>query len=329
MQTTCRFFRAITTGFIFSMAIYGGAASPQSIPGVPANYLVLPGKTYTIPFYWQGDSVNSKWEAHAALLLPVQLQHCPKLFYMQFDLGAPSSLLYKNKLEAIRLQYPAAIPPGEPGNKLIDFSFTIAKMAVLAKEITIKQFDSSGIDWTHKKSIEIIGTIGADLIDGKTAVIDYPGKKLTLASAVPAKLAPRLSLTNFVYAGRSVLLPAIIRQKQVLLYFDTGSSMYELLTDKKTCEDLAAPGSKFARGKAGSWGKELIANSIASGDSIAVGGTVIPLQYATYIEGVDSARVAQMMKMGIGGMTGNKLFLKYKLVLDTKNKKMGLVPGGK
>jgi hypothetical protein len=32
-----------------------------------------------------------------------------------------------------------------------------------------------------------------------------------------------------------------------------------------------------------------------------------------------------MMQMGIGGMTGNKLFLNYTLVLDTKNKKFGLM----
>jgi hypothetical protein len=31
-----------------------------------------------------------------------------------------------------------------------------------------------------------------------------------------------------------------------------------------------------------------------------------------------------MLRMGIGGMTGNKLFLHYILVLDTKNKKFGL-----
>jgi hypothetical protein len=32
-----------------------------------------------------------------------------------------------------------------------------------------------------------------------------------------------------------------------------------------------------------------------------------------------------MLKLGIGGMTGNKLFLNYILIIDTRNKKFGLV----
>jgi hypothetical protein len=43
------------------------------------------------------------------------------------------------------------------------------------------------------------------------------------------------------------------------------------------------------------------------------------------MEGVSDSQVAQMMKMGIGGMTGNALFLDYILVIDTVNKKFGLV----
>jgi hypothetical protein len=40
---------------------------------------------------------------------------------------------------------------------------------------------------------------------------------------------------------------------------------------------------------------------------------------------MSTSKVEQMMQMGIGGMTGNKLFLNYKLVLDTRNKKFGLI----
>ncbi len=63
---------------------------------------MLPGKACVIPFVWQGDTIHSKWEAHTAMLIPVKIKHCPGEFYLQFDLGAPYSLLYKNKLEAIQ-----------------------------------------------------------------------------------------------------------------------------------------------------------------------------------------------------------------------------------
>ena len=111
-----------------------------------------------------------------------------------------------------------------------------------------------------------------------------------------------------------------------MLYFDTGSSMYELLTDKKTSQSLAAPQSELIQSKVRSWDKILIANSLASNERIEIAGVQIKLRYSTYMEGVSNAQVEQMMKMGIGGMTGNKLFLNYKLILDTKNKQFGLVP---
>lgn len=324
MQTTGRFLQGIAAAIIFCTLINSNAASSQSMPGLTQNQLVLPDKTCSIPFHWQGDSVNARWEPHTAMLIPVKFKNCPKQFYMQFDLGSPYSLLYKNKLLAIQSKYPKAMQLNDSTGKLVAFSFTAGKMPVTAKEILVKQFTNSAIDWSSKR-IEIIGTIGADFIDNKTVVIDYPKKKLTLAPAIPAKLLPLLTLNDFMYVGRRVLLPASIQGKATMLYFDTGSSMYELLTDQKTSESLAIPNGEVIRSKVWSWDKYLTANSLASNDSVEVAGNKIPLHYSTYIEGVSTAQVQQMMKMGIGGMTGNKLFLRYQLVLDTKNKKFGLI----
>ncbi|MGN7722128.1 hypothetical protein [Chitinophaga sp. 22620] len=244
---------------------------------------------------------------------------------MQFDLGSPYSLLYKNKLAAIQRKYPGAIPPDTANGKLVNFSFEAGEVPISAKEITVKQFDSSNTIREDKNSLEIIGTIGADLVDGKVIIIDYPQCRLTISAAIPAELMPELSLAGFTYAGRSVLLPVKLRGNQTMLYFDTGSSMYELLTDKNTCRQLAIPNTGLLHYQVRSWDKILSANSLATNDSLEIAGAKIPIHYVTYIEGVSDAQVAQMSKMGIGGMTGNKIFLEYKLVLDTGNKKFGLI----
>lgn len=324
MQIKRKFLRTTAAVFITGTLIYGHAARSQSMPALAQNQLLLPAKTRSLPFHWQGDSVHSRWEPHTALLIPVKLKNCPKQFYMQFDLGVPSSLFYKNKLLAIRSRYPGAMPLSDSAGNLENFSFKAGKMPVLAKEIAVKQFSSSGVNWSSN-SIEIIGTLGSDLIDGKVVVIDYPAKKLILSPAIPQKLLPQLELNDFMYVGRRVLLPATVQDKPVMLYFDTGSSMYELLTDKKTAEALALPNSEVISSQVASWGKYLTANSLPTNHSIGINGLSIPLHFSTYMEGVSSAQATQMMKMGIGGMTGNKLFLQYKLVLDTKNKKFGLI----
>lgn len=299
--------------------------SAQSMPALADNQLVLPAKTCSIPLYWKGDSTNGKWEPHAALLLPVQLKNCPRIFFMQFDTGVPSSIFYKNKIRGIRLKYPRAVPGNDNDSVLLNFSFTTGRMPVLAKQIAVKQFDSTRIDWRNKNKFEIIGTIGTDLIDNKVAIIDYPGRQLVIADSLHAALRHE-TLSNFMYVRRSILLPANLKDNTVMLYFDSGSSMFELLTSKTNAESMAAPGNTVISTNVKSWDKYVTVTSIASNDSITISNKRIPVHYVTYIEGVSNSQVTQMLQLGIGGLTGNKLFLQYRLVLDTKNKKFGLLP---
>jgi len=325
MQITLNSFRRFLSAIMLSIFFSINLVVAQSMPTLQASQLIMPSKTYTISFRWQGDSIHSKWEANAAILIPIKLMNCPRQLYMQFDLGSPYSLLYKNKLEALQMKYPGSVPLKEASGKLQNFSFKADGIAILAKEILVKQFDSTGIDWKNKNSAEIIGTIGADLIDNKVIIIDYPHRKLTISTHIPEKLKEQVSLTDFIYSNRSILFPAKIKGKETMLYFDTGSSMFELLTDKETCNQLSKPNAELIRYPVKSWNKFLTANTLASNHNIALAGITIPLRSSTYIEGISEAQIQQMSKMGIGGMTGNKLFLNYILVIDTKSKKFGLI----
>ena len=51
----------------------------------------------------------------------------------------------------------------------------------------------------------------------------------------------------------------------------------------------------------------------------------MPLNRVTCIEGVSDSDVKRMAQMGIGGMTGNRLFLQSKLVLDLIRKRFGII----
>ena len=114
-----------------------------------------------------------------------------------------------------------------------------------------------------------------------------------------------------------------------MLFFDTGSSAFELITDEATFGLLASTNSVRVQSPVTSWDRTLIAHSITTGDSIEVGLKKIPIKKVTYMEGASTAQVEQMKKIGIGGMTGNKLFLNHQLLLDTKNKKFGVFNSSK
>ena len=328
MQIRVPFFGILPSLLIFVSTASISPAMCQSMPPLPLNQLSIPSGSYSIPFTWLGDTVNSAWEPHVAMLLPVKLKNCPKLFYMQFDLGSAYSLFYGNKLAAIRTRYPNALPQVDSSGKLKNFAFSMGKMPVAAKEVVVKQFDQSTIEWKNKTRPEIIGTIGSDIIDAKVFVIDYPGRQLVIGEEIPAELHSKLSLADFFYARRSIILPAKLLGKKTMLYFDTGSSMYPLLTDKKTAEALALPNATLLQSKVRSWDTFRIANSLATSVSLEIAHVQVPVRFSTYIEGVSDSQVTQMMKMGIDGMTGNALFLDYILVIDTLKKKFGLARRG-
>jgi hypothetical protein len=288
---------------------------------MPSSQLILPNEHYKVPFKWKGDSINGQWENYAAMLIPVKLVGCPKQFYMQFDVGVPYSLFYSNKLKAISSRYPLLVHVPDSANIGSDLSFIAGKTKITAREMMLKQMGATEINWDNS-SIEIIGTLGTDFIGNKTVMIDYPGKKISIGYTIPERSG--FTLTDFIYANRSIILPALIKGKKTMLYFDSGSSAFELLTNKETAAMLALPGATPVTYPVTSWGKTLTANSYASGDSIEIASIKMPLNRVTYIEGSSDAQVNSMMKMGIGGMTGNKLFLHSTLVLDIKNKRFGI-----
>lgn len=279
-------------------------------------------KKYIVPFSWLADSVNGNTEPHAAMLIPVKLPNCPKQLYMQFDMGAPNTVFYKNKLRAISEKYPSFHKLQDTDSSLQQIVITTGKHTIEMSRVSLLDFGEKNIDWSAGKK-EIIGTIGSDWLDNRTVLINYPQQQIVLNYTVPEKLQNRL--TDFSYIQRNILIPVMIKGKKTMLYFDTGSSAFALLTSKETALSMAVADAVASRYPVKSWGRTLYANSLVTKDSVELSQLNIPIHTVTYMDGASEEQVNRMLKLGIGGMTGNKLFLHSGLVLDTKNKKFMLM----
>lgn len=289
---------------------------PASLP----NYLTIPAGTHTIPLQWKGDSLNGQWEPQAYLLIPVSVPGCSRRLYMQFDTGSPFTLLYRPALKTVHKAFPATTYLQQLNDTLTNFHFRAGPLPILLHKAPA--IDHGGAA-TGPNAPLIIGTIGTDLIDNKIVTIDYAGLQLTIGDTLPASWRQQAS-AGFNYAMRRILLPGRLKNKKTILYFDSGSSAFELLTDKATCLQLAADSLQVTSYPVQSWGRTLTANSLPANDSITLAGVALPLHRVTWIEGVSATQVQQMMQMGIGGMTGNKLFMHRVLLLDTRSRRFML-----
>jgi hypothetical protein len=287
----------------------------------PSSELILPGGPHGLSFKWAGDSINGKWDEHAAILVPVKLKNCPQTFYMQFDLGSPSSIFYTNKLKPVADRYKSAVLLNDTASTLTSIDFSIDDMAVSGKELVLRNVQEADARAGQDKG-SIIGTLGVDLLDNRQVLIDYPNRKIW----INYQQKENVLLADLVYGRRSILFPAMIKGKSTMLFFDTGSSAFELLTDKSTALTLAIDSTSPVTFKVRSWDRMLDGFSFSSNDSISFAQTTLPLHSVTYIEGASDSQVERMRKIGIGGMTGNKLFIHSRLLLDLANKKFAILP---
>jgi hypothetical protein len=278
-----------------------------------------------VPFEWVAHKQDGVTLPYAAMLVPVNIGGCKSKFRMQFDLGATSSLLYRKKIDDLGQR--CAVPPmiERDGQRYaLNMDIGIGEALIYAAEIHQRNTGGTGIDWSQPEKLETVGTLGSDLIDGKWLVLDYPARKIIISDSLPSEYSQPPSWGTFTFENRRVMLAAKVDGRDTRLYFDTGTSAFELLTSAGTWEALAAPNAKPDVLTMNSWGRPLTAYRVKSDKEIEVAGTKLPLGHVTRIEGASVMQNLLGRVINMGGMTGNALFVEKVLGLDVKGGRVGV-----
>jgi hypothetical protein len=292
----------------------------------PANQLTVSQLPATARFAWRADTTGSHITPHAVLLVPVTLPHCPRTCYLQFDTGAPYSLLYSHALAALQARYPAAGPALQPqADALQNFQFAIGQGLVAARSIRVRQMGARTLP-ADSTAPFVIGTLGTDVLDGRVLIIDYAQQRFELRADVPDSLARRAVFGPLDFEQRRVLLNAGLQGTEKQLLFDSGSSAFALLTSQSSWQELARPGAPDQVTPVNSWGKTLTAHTVPTAARLQIGATALPLRTVTYIDGTTFMQRTLMRFSGMGGMLGNEAFSQHTLILDVKGGRFGLVP---
>ncbi|RTL42015.1 MAG: hypothetical protein EKK53_12725 [Burkholderiales bacterium] len=158
---------------------------------------------------------------HAALLVPVRFAGPgSKVFFLQFDLGHPSTVLYANKWASIAARH--GLPANGP--RLASLDLLLGGAAVRGRGVSLMAREGAGVDWDQE--VELVGTLGADLIDGRAVRLDFQRDRIRLARDRTGLHGPEAQFQPVSFSGRRILMPIEFEGQRKTVMYDSGSSAW-------------------------------------------------------------------------------------------------------
>lgn len=308
------------------LVIYQACSSQKRVAKQPSAY-------NWFSFQWYADSVSGRYYDKLALMLPIEVNNLKGKFIAQFDLGSNASELYGNPLKNYFESRSSLLA-------LLDTTQKIGsgnQLSYRNKGFIIKAGNYSIRDWWFKdnygteikkdslftSSDKLVATIGADFTKDKVLIIDYPNERMCLLDSLDGYWTGKATFVDCTVQRNRIHIPLTVNGKEYQLLFDTGASLFPIMTDYDTWVSLADPAGGVDTLTGRSWGEMV--------DFIGA-----DLKYDTYLGKQKLAkgkvyyntnkRLQEFNKQeNISGTTGNMYFLTNTVVIDFKNKRFGVV----
>lgn len=269
------------------------------------NYLTVKKESGNIPIVWTDSNKT-------ALLLPVHFPKDSVTYHLQFDTGAAYTEFYRPAIESIK------------GITILNGAakscFYIGNTEISSGKIKIS---NTGKGFSINDSIKIIGTLGADILENRKTLINLRDHSIVLnLTREPEEF--RNSLMDFTFKKRKIIINGNLKGKNEKFLYDSGTSAYELLTNKENWEALKLPQSKVNVEQAQSRPNILTVYTAKTHNMIRFKSKEILLNEVAYVEGVSQTQYLLMKFSGMTGMLGNKLFLKNRIYIDCSDEKIGI-----
>lgn len=289
-------------------------------------------KLQWIPFNWVGDSVSGKYFDKLAITIPVTLDNLPHKFNMQLDLGATTTVIYGNSIKPYLDNY------SELRNKIdTTLKFRIQSQTNYKfKNLTLKlgdvnfgeriighfkEFgDDIPKDSINTKTEKHIGTIAPDLFKDKILIIDYPKRRFCVAESLPKQFSKTQFRQYKIIDGR-IKIPISINGKDEDVMFDTGSSIFALITTREKANEISSKPIVDSL-KISSWGEYYMVYGQTISKTIKFGQKNLNKAIVYFDDKKGNADFYK--EEGIWGITGNSFFLNNVVIIDYKNQRFGV-----
>jgi hypothetical protein len=269
---------------------------------------------------WDSTTVAGISFDKAAFFIPVKVKGIKKPVFMQFDSGSSSSLFYQKTLQAIGSELKTLFSQKDSTLYATDVDLEIGSAHLHANKMEIREdMGTTNLD----TSFIVIGTIGYDAVRDRTLIMDFKHDQLAITQAQPDNLNKRINYIPGVSVNKfPFLIKAKIGDDEVTLGYDTGSSLFPLITSINKVANLDKQQKLDTLCCVSSWGVDHPIYRKKFHQPIQLGNTVFTDQY---VYGTQQFSALDYVPgwLFYGG-TGNSLFLNKIVYVDTRNNKFGL-----
>ncbi len=280
------------------------------------------------PIIWESDSVGKTLIKKTSFLVPVYINGINKKLYMQFDLGAEISILYENTLKKLYKEQNLELDTlnSKKGNLYIkNVELTINKnVKITADKFYVwRNMGSTNLD----TSPTIVGTLGYDIIGDNILILDFKGNRYALTNKIPESMKDKTQFIDNPDLNKfPIILPFKLGKKKIRLMYDSGASMFPILTGTRRLKKLSENGVIDNIGYVDSWGKKI---------RIYKQQELKPAIGNLYIGNIDLGKidiygVNMYNKLSYAGdylfgITGNVLFENKIIIIDRKDNRFGII----
>ncbi len=280
-----------------------------------------------LPFRWEAERLGEREFPHAAMFVLAQLPTLDGLEgWFQFDLGAPTSVLYgraltpqqRARVEAHLHAERKAIFNGQP-TPLLQVPIMLGEGRI---EPVVYLADFGDAERWHGHPV--LGTIGGDWARGHVLGLDFPRQRLARLAAVPPaweRAGAWAPLRRTPY-GHVVLQIGVDRAPRWAM-FDTGSSLFGLLTDPEQWRALT-DGQVTEVLTINAWGTPWKVQGSPARAAFDLAGQPLDVTLVHFVEGERERQF--LVQHELVGILGNAPFLGGVLVLDFPGARAAFLP---
>jgi len=279
------------------------------------------------PFRWEGAQLGNRFFPHAAIFISGSLPTLDGLSgWFQFDLGAPTSVLYGRAFSPEQRAHVEAHPhPPKP------VMFSGQEVPLLHVPIRVGPWEVEPVIYLEHfgdtdamdDGRPILGTVGCDLVREHILVIDFPGQRLSRLETLPPAWEKQTHWAPLRLSQHGhVIMQITVNGAPRWAGYDSGSSLFHLLTAPKQWQELST-GEVTESFPISAWGKSVEVHAGPSHAAFALGGQPLPVPIIHYLEGEAQQRFLE--QNDLIGILGNAPFLENALILDFPRDRCGLL----